>query len=139
MNDLDKALALSCREYRRQGLEALYAQPFETALLPCLETAAAVCTGDAPQWTGDARADLLGAFLCCGSLLERYEGLGIPRETFESTVEDIGRWAGVHRGCTGQIGLSECAWLSNHLRMRLFQLGRVQFCMDTATSAAAAP
>ena len=55
--------------------------------------------------------------------------MGFPQE---HTIDDIGRWASEYWSYSGRIGLAESAWLTNHLTLRLFQLGRLQFCMEPA-------
>lgn len=57
----------------------------------------------------------------------KYQELGIPDEVFYHTFSDIGRW---EKDCferTGTHGLEEYEWLSLHLRLELFGLGRLQF------------
>lgn len=44
MNNIEQAISFARQEYTRQGLEALYQEGFETALLPCLPKAAEIFT-----------------------------------------------------------------------------------------------
>ncbi len=66
----------------------------------------------------------------CEELYEKYKALGIPDDIFYMTIGDfavsVKRWFKM----TGNIGLQSAEWMSNHFSMRLFKLGRLQFCME---------
>ena len=61
MNNIEQAISFARQEYTRQGLEALYQEGFETALLPCLPKAAEIFTSEPLLWSGDPQTDLLAA------------------------------------------------------------------------------
>lgn len=132
MNNIEQAISFARQEYTRQGLGALYQKDFEEALLPCLPKAAEIFTSEPLLWSGDPQTDLLAALLRSRKLLAEYQARQIPDEVFYHTISDIGRWAAEYRNYSGKIGLAESAWLTNHLTLRLFQLGRLQFCMEPA-------
>lgn len=58
---------------------------------------------------------------------ETYRARGIPEAVFIDTFRDIARWEREHFARTGEHGLSEQEWLGNHLQLRLFALGELQF------------
>ena len=87
---------------------------------------------------GDPKTDLLAALLWSQKLLNDYQRHQLPDEVFYHTIDDIGRWASEYWSYSGKIGLAESAWLTNHLTLRLFQLGRLQFCMEPADFSAPA-
>lgn len=128
----DEDLITARQEYTRQGLDVLYGRSFEETLLPVREAAGTIARSDPPAWSGDPRADLLGALLSAGRLRRQYEKHGISRQIWEDTMEDVGRWARTYCETTGNVGLAETGWLSNHFSFRLFQLGRLQFCLEPA-------
>ena len=132
MNNIEQAISFARQEYTRQGLGALYQKDFEEALLPALSQAAEIYRADTLRWSGDPKTDLLAALLRSRKLLAEYQARQIPDEVFYHTISDIGRWAAEYRNYSGKIGLAESAWLTNHLTLRLFQLGRLQFCMEPA-------
>lgn len=132
MNNIEQAISFARQEYTRQGLGALYQKDFEEALLPCLPKAAEIFTSEPLLWSGDPQTDLLAALLRSRKLLAEYQARQIPDEVFYHTISDIGRWASEYWSYSGKIGLAESAWLTNHLTLRLFQLGRLQFCMEPA-------
>ena len=58
---------------------------------------------------------------------ERYRSLGIGDDVFVATMSDIGIWV---RNCgvrDGVAGLVNYPWISNHLTLRLFRIGRLQY------------
>ena len=130
MNNIEQAISFARQEYTRQGLGALYQKDFEEALLPALSQAAEIYRADTLRWSGDPKTDLLAALLWSQKLLNDYQRHQLPDEVFYHTIDDIGRWASEYWSYSGRIGLAESAWLTNHLTLRLFQLGRLQFCMD---------
>ena len=138
MNNIEQAISFARQEYTRQGLDALYQKDFEEALLPALSQAAEIHRADTLRWSGDPKTDLLAALLWSRKLLNDYQRHQLPDEVFYHTIDDIGRWACEYWSYSGKIGLAESAWLTNHLTLRLFQLGRLQFCMEPAAGIEAA-
>lgn len=60
----------------------------------------------------------------------RYEERGIPQSVLVDTMEDLSIWMRHTLHERGEWGLTNLAWLMNHLRLRLFRLGRLQFCLE---------
>ena len=52
---------------------------------------------------------------------------GIALEVYFDTIDDLRVWANTCVKETGVYGLKEVYWLNEHLRMRIFKLGRLQF------------
>lgn len=65
----------------------------------------------------------------CEDVEERYKKTGIPEEILLDTLSDILIWAKMYKSIYGTLGLEETKWIRRHLEMRLFRLGRLQFCM----------
>lgn len=55
---------------------------------------------------------------------------GIPDGVILDTLGDFVRWTGEHKRMRGAWGLTNLGWLQNHLRARLFALGRLQFRLE---------
>ena len=110
---------------------------FEEALLPALSGRRNLQGRHAPlerrSQDGSARSAPLSQ-----KLLNDYQRHQLPDEVFYHTIDDIGRWASEYWSYSGKIGLAESAWLTNHLTLRLFQLGRLHFCMEPADFSAPA-
>lgn len=69
----------------------------------------------------------------CEELSKRYKTAGIPDEILLATIEDF--IINVEREyiLSGKMGLVKASILQNHFSMRLFRIGRLQFCMDKAS------
>lgn len=83
-------------------------------------------------FTDNGAENLLTALYKCEALEEEYMNLGIDRQILLDTLSDVVIWTDVWYGLTGQLGLMEVGWLMNHFSLRLFRLGRLQFCMNEA-------
>ena len=68
----------------------------------------------------------------CEELSERYAAAGIPEDILLATLEDLVIVTQRNRILRGSIGLVKTSTLVNHFSMRLFRLGRLQFCMTGA-------
>lgn len=68
----------------------------------------------------------------CQELSERYEAAGISEDILLSTIEDFVISVQRNRILRGSMGVVNASVLANHLSMRLFRLGRMQFCMAGA-------
>ena len=77
----------------------------------------------------DGEANLLYFLYFCQSLEEKYKEKGIPESILLDTLGDIVVWTKTWSALKGGLYLGELSWLSRHLGMRLFKLGRLQFCM----------
>jgi len=75
----------------------------------------------------DGKRNLLSYLYLCRRLKERYEKLGIPDDVFYDTLSDLVIWTNTWSDLKGDLYLGELWWLSLHLDMKLFRLGRLQF------------
>lgn len=66
-------------------------------------------------------------------LYYKYEENGIDINVYYDTIDDIRIWANNCEKETGVYGLKEVYWINEHLRMRIFKLGRLQFQKREAT------
>ena len=64
---------------------------------------------------------------CYDGLRKNYEKKGISLKILRDTLADLSIWMSNCYRRTGQIGFYEYAWLTNHIRMKLFRLGRLQY------------
>ena len=114
------------RWYERLDFPKEYDEPF----LHALDTIP-ICSGLTPEsfdWDSqDGLRNLLSVLYLCEILAERYRERGIPEEVLMDTLGDIVRWAKVWSDLKGELYLGELCWLRWHFRMKIFQLGRLQF------------
>lgn len=61
----------------------------------------------------------------------RYEERGIPRSVLIDTMSDLSVWMNHALQESGEWGLHNIDWLLHHVTLRLFRLGRLQFCLET--------
>lgn len=76
----------------------------------------------------DGKKNLLSFLYFCEKTEKDYLNAGISREICIQTLSDIVCWTEIWTNLKGELYLGELAWLKNHLTMRLFQIGRLQFC-----------
>ncbi len=88
---------------------------------------------DRYDWRGgDGRRDLLSVLYMCEELHKKYAEKGIGDGVFLDTLSDVLRWASEWTFVRGYLCLSELPWLKRIFDMRLFRIGRLQFCLDEA-------
>jgi len=80
----------------------------------------------------DAGRNLVMYLYFCEELSERYKKAGISEEILLKTLEDFVISVQRNYILRGSMGVVNAAVLANHLSMRLFRIGRLQFCMTGA-------
>ena len=99
---------------------------------------------EAPQWSLPMLPDELGStgrffplhvFLSAIDPLRRWHAdRGIADEVSWATLQDLGRGVAIHRATYGHGGLDKAGWLTHHFHGELFELGRLQFELQTLTA-----
>ena len=77
----------------------------------------------------DGGKNLLYFLFFCEELSQKYKQKGIPENILYATLCDIVTWTKTWSALKGELYLGELEWLKRHLEMRLFKLGRLQFCI----------
>lgn len=80
----------------------------------------------------DGKRNLLSLLCRCEDLEKMYAEKGIDRKILLDTLSDIVIWTNTWSDLKSELWLGETEWLGNHFEMRLFKLGRLQFCMRGA-------
>ena len=80
----------------------------------------------------DGKRNLLSFLFMCEAYERECTKMGIPQKVILDTLSDIAVWCTNWSNIKGELYLGELTWLVHHLRMRLFRLGRLQFCMGKA-------
>lgn len=83
----------------------------------------------------DGRKNLLSFLYMCESLSKKYAEKGIGDEILLATVRDILLWTDAWSEVKGEMYLGELPWLEYHMKMKLFRIGRLQFCHTVAGKA----
>lgn len=76
--------------------------------------------------------NLLTMLYLCEKTRVKYKEKNIPEEILIDTLEDIVRWTDTYTAMDGKLSLGELPWICHHLSMNIFQIGRLQFCMEKA-------
>ena len=103
-------------------------EPFEAALASIdIDSDTTVADYEADEKNG--AKNLLYFLYFCEEISRKYKERGIPDEILYDTLRDIVVWTKTWSKLKGELYLGETNWLKRHLGMRLFKLGRLQFCM----------
>ena len=86
----------------------------------------------ADQFGSEAFDNFYIALFRCEAMAERCRALGIPEPMVMETLSDLVTLTNTWYSFNETLGLAEPEWIDNHLSVRLFQLGRLQFCMGCA-------
>lgn len=83
----------------------------------------------------DGKRNFLSLLYMCESLSEKYAKKGIPESVLDATLKDIRIWTELWSDIKGELFLGQVFWLKYHLTMKLFRIGRLQFCHTMAGKA----
>lgn len=84
------------------------------------------------ETSADGKKNFLSLLYMCEVLSERYAEKGIPDGILDATVKDIRIWTDIWSEIKGELFLGQVFWLKYHLTMKLFRIGRLQFCHTMA-------
>lgn len=80
----------------------------------------------------DGERNLLTFLYLCEETCRRAAALGIPENVITDTLGDIVICTEDNSAVRGKMYLGQLKWLRLHLSLKLFRLGRLQFCMAKA-------
>lgn len=80
----------------------------------------------------DGKRNLLACLYMCEAQAENCRKKGINEDIIIDTLRDFVTWTNTWTKLKGELYLGELIWLNRHVDMKLFRLGRLQFCMSTA-------
>ena len=117
--------------YKALGFDPKYDAEFYDALRTIF-IPADTCIETYPTDCPDGKKNLLSFLYMCNALEAEYAARGISRQILLDSLTDIVLWCSTWSKVKGQLYLGELHWLARTLQLRMFKLGRLQFCMDTA-------
>ena len=117
--------------YRALRFPAAFDAEFYDALNR-IEIPASVTLDQYDLSSGDGKRNLLTFLFFCEQACRKAAALDIPEAVMIDTFRDIVVWTVWHTRRTGGLYLGELHWLTLHLHLQLFRLGRLQFCMGHA-------
>ena len=80
----------------------------------------------------DGKRNLLACLYMCEAQAENCRKKGISDDIIIDTLRDFVTWTNTWTKLKGELYLGELIWLNRHIDMKIFRLGRLQFCMSTA-------
>lgn len=83
----------------------------------------------------EGKKNFLSLLYMCEALAAGYAERGIPESILDETVKDIRIWTDIWSEIKGELFLGQVFWLKYHLTMKLFRIGRLQFCHTVAGKA----
>lgn len=119
------------RWYKALGFTPEYDKQFYAAL-DSISISDAITVERYPKQNEDGKRNLLSYLYLCEGLSSAYRDRAIPEKILMDTLYDIVRWTDIWTDLKGELWLGEIGWLSRHLSMRLFHIGRLQFCMASS-------
>lgn len=115
--------------YQKLGFDAKYDKEFYTALNE-IEIPEDLRVEDYDINSQDGKRNFLAFLYFCERTANEYEKRGISEKILMDTLSDLVRWCDTWSELKGELFLGELDWLSIHLQLKLFHLGRLQYCMQ---------
>lgn len=126
-----KTAAVIEKWYRTLGFPQCYDREFHEAL-DTIPVSPDISIDTYDLNCPDGKKNLLSMLYLCEGVAEKYRELGIAEEILIATLQDIVRWTGHWSKVKGELFLGELPWLSRHMHVKLFKVGRLQFYMAPA-------
>ncbi len=114
--------------YKELEFSNLYDKEFYAALKK-IKVSDAITPEDYDTQETDGQRNLLSYLYMCEGLWKKYSDKGISFDIFKDTVSDLVTWTDTWSDLKRELYFGETDWLKNHMSMKLFRLGRLQFCM----------
>lgn len=124
----DKTKDICRKWYQRLGFSSDYDAEFERALRE-VRISDAITVRNYDKEETDGRRNLLSFLFFCEELSERYAEKGIDEQILLDTLGDVRGWTDIWSAEKGSMHLGELLWLSNHLDMKLFRIGSLEYIM----------
>ena len=110
-------------------LPAIYKKEFEAALTN-MKISDIITPENYNYDCDDPKRNLLSGLFLCDEMKKRYREKEIPEEIYKDTASDINILAARYLDATGELGVKDLSLFRNHLTLKLFRLGRLNFCMS---------
>lgn len=115
--------------YKELHFPTAYDQEFYKALRE-IEIPLDTCIETYDIHEKDGKRNLLSCLYMCEELSKKYQKMEIPNQVFLDTLSDLVTWTNIWSEKKGELYLGQLTWISWHLKMHLFKLGRLQFAMQ---------
>jgi len=115
--------------YYKLGFPKKYEEEFLN-LLDGAELTDDIKISDIENSTENCPYNLLYSLYFVEDMWRIYKERNIPEKILLDTAYDIVRWTEVWYDINGKLGLDLMGWISDHLNVKLFKLGRLEFDFD---------
>lgn len=78
----------------------------------------------------NGKKNLIAFLYMCEALEKKYLEKGIDEGILIDTLSDLLRWTDTWSGLKNELYLGQLTWVSIPMKMEIFKLGRLQFCMQ---------
>ena len=113
--------------YRRIGFPSRYDEAFYDALVRYeIDPSVTVETYDLNEQ--DGKKNFLYFLYFCEEMSRKYQEKGIDESILMDTLGDMPRWLDTWSELKGELYFGELDWFWHHFTLKLFKLGRLQFC-----------
>lgn len=113
--------------YKKLGFPAEYDNDFY-AYLDTVEIDPEA-TAETYEEDADGAKNFLTYLYCCEELKRRYEEKGIDLSILYATLQELWLWTRSRTNRAGKLWLADLWWVKKTMTMKLFRLGRLNFCM----------
>jgi len=133
MNNESKVKVLADKWYKKIRFPAEYDEEFKELISAISDPGEMLFTDyDFEANKDDNQKNLIMYLYFCEELSRKYEEKGIPEEILmASLVPDFPIMVKRCVCLTGKLGLLRAGWFNLHMNLKLYRLGRLQFCMHT--------
>ncbi len=114
--------------YKKLAFPTSYDGEFYSAL-NSIPVSDAITVEDYDEKSTDGKRNLLSYLFMCEQTAQAYAEKGISEKVLLDTLSDIVTWCNNWSAIKGGLYLGELSWLKRHLGLKIFRLGRLQFCM----------
>ena len=112
--------------YERLGFSKKYDNEFYQAVEKfCLDESFSLKDLDIKK--EPSAENLLTVLYLCDEVEKRYREIGLPEDILIDTLRDITVWCDTWSDIKGHLALGQLDWLSHHMNLKIFKLGRLQF------------
>ncbi len=115
--------------YKRLGFDSKFDAEFYEAL-NTISISPDTEISTYPLSCEDGKKNLLAYLYMCEAVEKQYIEKGIPEKIMLDTLSDIVLNCEKFSELKGELYLGNVGWLSRHLKFYLFQLGRLQYCIQ---------
>lgn len=118
--------------YKKIGFSPRYDEEFYCAL-DNIKVDVSISVEKYNLQESDGKKNFLYFLYFCEELSHEYDEKGIGEDILLDTLSDMPRWLDTWSDLKGEMYFGEIGWFICHFSMKLFKIGRLQFCMSESS------